>query len=150
MKTVIAFRPGELLPALLERGVEDARHLVARRDLERYYALLRDALASVRLEEAEALLLADVLNGTLVDAHSYRLLWAEVEDACRQDGADRRWGVDGLALAARLRAMAPCELMAIADAVERAWLRAEPDMRDRLRAVGLVRGQAGGREGEAS
>lgn len=114
---------------------------VARRDLERYYALLDRELRGLALTEGEAALLCDVSNGTLWEPSSMPLLWAEVEDALA-DGLAERWSVDGPALVAKLRALPLAARVAVCDATERFWRLPSVDDRplaDALRAVGLLR-----------
>jgi hypothetical protein len=94
---------------------------IASRDLERLYTLYKHALREVPLSENEACLLCDVLNGTLMDANSAALLWAEVEDGIRLDGLDQKWEVDGPALVKRLQALDRLHCLALIDAAERFW-----------------------------
>lgn len=133
----VQFRSVDLEAALDERG---PRNATAQRDLYRYYTVLTDSLAAIRriLAPDEILAVADVLNGTLIEPASYRYLWAEVADAIADDELGATWGVTD-ALIERLRhQLTPGETMALVDAIERAWLRDEPDMVDRLRGVGLI------------
>jgi hypothetical protein len=95
----------------------------ARRDLLRYYTLLRLEEARLALAEAEENLLRDALNGVWLDETSWAYLALEIEDAVRLDALDRKWGVDGAALLARLHALCPGQLAALADAIERFWRR---------------------------
>jgi hypothetical protein len=122
---------------------EQSTNLIARRDLERYYAVLRDSLQTVTLTEGEASALVDALNGTLLEAHTYSLLWANVADAIRYDGLAEKWGIDGPALVAKLRALSPGAAMAVVDAAERYFVLASrigsEDLAETLRAVGLLR-----------
>jgi hypothetical protein len=110
----------------------------ARECLQRYFALLRHELASVQFSEAEALLLADATNGISFSADTARLLWAEVADAIALNKLDEKWGVGGDALVAKLRGFCPGQALAVADALERAWLKGT-DMTDALREVKLIR-----------
>ncbi len=112
---------------------------VARRDLERAYAVLRAELDRLDLSEAEASLVCDACNGTLFDATNLRLLWAEVADAIRLDHLDAKWGVDGHALVERLRSLSPAQTWALVDAVERYWRAPEQPIREGLARVGLLR-----------
>lgn len=136
----IQFRPGEVLKRLEERSgptafLASSADLAARRDLERYYRLLADSLP--RLELGEAMMLVDMLNGTVLDERTYRYLAHEVADSLA-DGLGEKWGVDGSAFVARLQALPPGSLMAIVDAVERFWLRCgEDDAEEVLRDLGL-------------
>ncbi len=137
---IVEFRAGELEPAIIERqspGQSVGR--VADRDLGRYYQLVQDELARITLSEAEASLVVDALNGTIMEPHTYRLLWAEVDDAVRLDGLDRKWGVDGDALVTKLRALSPGATMAVVDAAERYWAAAARGESPTVRSVGLVR-----------
>lgn len=111
----------------------------ARRDLDRYYEMLARSLP--KFSEEEAMLLADVLNGTMHMPYSVSLLWAEISDALREGYAEK-WSVDGPVLVEKLRKLTPFECMAVADAIERAWNSPTyqvSDMGDRLRNVGLVK-----------
>ena len=132
----IQFRAGGIEPELTARaGGAESPSLVARRDLERYYYLLRRALPT--FTEPEASLIVDACNGWLIEPHTAPLLWAEVDDAIRMDGLAEKWGVDGASLVARLRALTPFESLAVADAAER--FRLAPNDDGQLRRVGLVR-----------
>lgn len=122
------------------RGKRGGRSFAAYAALARYAALLDRELRAVQLTEAEALLIADAGNGTAWDAQSARLLWAEIADAL-DDGLAAKWGVDGEALVAKLRALSAGQSLAVVDAIERAWRHpdAGEDWGAALRAVGLVR-----------
>jgi hypothetical protein len=67
-------------------------------------------------------------------------LWAEIADAL-DDGLAAKWGVDGEALVAKLRALSAGQSLAVMDAIERAWRHPDrgEDFGAALRAVGLVR-----------
>lgn len=137
----VSLRAGDLLPDLAARAGDDSDAAISRtadRDLHRYYALLARALPA--FAEPEASLLVDALNGIITEPHSAHLLWANVEDAQRE-GLAEKWGVDGLALVQRLRALTPFEALAVADAAERYWQGPyrQSDMTAALRQVGLVR-----------
>lgn len=116
---------------------------IAARDLIRYYALLDRSLADVRkrLTEGEALLLCDILNGTLLDENSVRYLWHEVADALDSNPSlEQKWSVAGHGLVDKLQQFSYAELLALGDAVERFWIVAPgSDIHDTVRQVGLVR-----------
>jgi hypothetical protein len=140
----IQFRPGQLAGQVERRAgrAPDAgsANEVARRDLGRYYVLLERELRTVELGEAEASLITDALNGTMMDAGSWTLLWAEIDDACLLDRLHEKWDVDGGRLVAKIRAMTPGQTLALVDAVERFWQPGQvEDTGAQLRAVGLVR-----------
>lgn len=154
----VQFRPGEdILGALRARAPDSvARGAIARRDLQRYYAVLADSLASLRLDEREASLVVNALRGVIEDEAGYRLMWAGISDAIEGEDLASKWGLsptDASALVARLRALSPGGAMALVDAAERFWLavRAEGDSpewqaraptAELLRAVGLLRASA--------
>jgi hypothetical protein len=102
----------------LERG--GAADIV-RRDLARYYQLLREEERRLPVSEQEWNLLRDALNGVLIDAIAWRFLDHEIADAIRLDQLDAKWGVDGAALVETLRALCPGQTLAVVDAVERWW-----------------------------
>lgn len=139
----IQFKPGPLREELESREhfPVGGANMVARRDLTRYYALLRDSIREVELTPGEAAYICDCLNGTIFGEHFYSLVWAEVADA-EEDGLGEKWGVDAKALADRLRGASLGCRMAIVDAAERAWAvwGEDPtaDLEETLRLVGLL------------
>lgn len=151
----VRFRPGHLEDAIQERSMlppdADGKALdalysiTARRDLERYYAALHRTLRQVRLTEAQAMAVVDALDSVLlIDAATPFHLAQEVADAVRLDGLAERHGIDGDDLIRLLRDdLAPFEVLAIADAVERVKLLssgpAPVPLAAALRSVGLVR-----------
>lgn len=83
---------GELERPLLERAgqpmaVSPAE--VVRRDLGRYYTLIRDELDRLALSLDEASVVIAALNGTVHTAQDYRHLWTRVEDHLRFAAEDR-------------------------------------------------------------
>jgi hypothetical protein len=90
---------------------------------------------------SEALLMADALNGVLLDAWTKHLLWLSIEDAIRTDELDRKWGVDGDALVERLRSLSPTEQGMIAYRIQQAWENETyytDSLVERVKKVGLV------------
>lgn len=153
-RLLISFRPGEIKDDLTTRtdhGAEDATGKLlsqtAQRDLERYYYLLRASLPIFSVNGA--LLICDVMNGTITEPHTASLLWANVADALDIDDPREtpplaeKWQMDGDELVARLRKLTPFEQIAVADAAERFWNRVSSGIdesnEERARAVGLVR-----------
>jgi hypothetical protein len=110
------------------------------RDLDRYYDMLVRSLPKFSM--GEAMLMADVMNGTIHMPYSAPLLWAQVSDSL-EDGYAEKWKVDGPALVTRLHKLTPFECMAVADALERAWNDSQGyrvnNMEERMRSVGLVK-----------
>ena len=118
--TPVQFRSATLEPLLQQRAAPgQSPGSIAARDLERYYALLAVSLPA--LSELETMALRDALNGTVLDVSTARLLWAGVDDAIRLDGLAEKWGIDGVALVARLRGLTLAQSLALVDAVERYW-----------------------------
>lgn len=138
--TMISFRAGPIAPALAARVAGRNPGDAARSDLQRYYDLLGVALASVTLEQSEAALIVDALNGTIIDQFAIQLLDASIEDSYH-DGLAEKWNVDGTALLAKVRGWNLLQRAAVCDAVERFWANSYhvEDTSARLRAVGLVR-----------
>lgn len=134
----VSFRNRDIEAQIATRAADGVSSgSVASRDLGRYYALLDRALRQVVLSEGEASLLCDAMNGVLHTEKDAHLFWAGIDDAIRLDRLDAKWGVDGAALVDKLRDLGPCAAQAIVDAVERFWR--DPNRKDALRAVGLVR-----------
>lgn len=90
---------------------------------------IRQALSVLRLSRPRHLTPEEenaVLDATLswfITPETAQYLWAEVEDAIRLEGLDRKWGVDGPALVEKLKRLCPAE----------AWVLVR-DLRRRLRA----------------
>lgn len=141
---LIQFRATEkLLASELEQRSEVGLSTsdIAKRDLERYYYLLKLTQAKLSFTMGEAMLLCDVMNGTINQPYSVSLIWASVSDALKEGYAEK-WEVDGPALVKKLRALSPFECMAVADAVEQAWndeTYRVANMEERVRKVGLVK-----------
>lgn len=76
---------------------------------------LRDALRVLILSRPQHLTQEEemaVLDATLswhITPETAQYLWAEVEDAIRLEGLDRKWGVDGPALVEKLKNLCPAE-----------------------------------------
>jgi hypothetical protein len=121
---------------LKELDARGPRSTVINRDLDRLYALYRRALAQVRLTTKETMLIADALNGILMDVTSVPLLWAQVQDAIALEHLDEKWQVDGQALVDKLRGLNEIQALAVVDAAERFW-RDNPgeDVEDRAREI---------------
>lgn len=117
----IQFRPGSLTEQVSRRGATDnatASHIAAR-DLNRYYALLDMALASVHLTETEANLLVDTLQGREINLRLARNLALELEPILTHEALVTVWGAIPLALLAKIRVWSLLQRMAICDAIER-------------------------------
>jgi hypothetical protein len=151
-KAPVTFRLGDLEPQVLRRR-PDGRALgaVVRRDLHRYYRVLRDSLRHVRLSPEEAHCVVMALRGHDLDGSSYRFLWAEVEQRVRENRrAFVPEGCDTELLLEGLRRLPPGALRAVLDAADLYWERvaerssAEPALTTTVDAallyeVGLLR-----------
>ena len=121
---------------------------VARRDLERFYLLLRRNTPT--FSEGEAHFLLDIFNGTIFEPveASLRLLWASVEDA--EERYAEKWNVNRDELRQRLKAVSDLEAMALIDAIERFWAGQQSDgVAPTPQSVGLV-AESPARNGQAS
>jgi len=160
----VQFRPGDLADQLLRRidptetetgSADAAAARVAQRDLERYYALLddalRDAAHDLTLQEARWIVAAHW--STLLDGWAAVLLPVQLHDyADDSEGREHAaaWGVDPEALRARVSAWSLTRRMALIDAMERLRCLAarrsaadgggdDPTLDDLIIAVGLAR-----------
>lgn len=126
-KSPVTLRLGDLEPKVLRRK-HDGMALggVVRRDLERYYQVLRDSLRTVKLSPDEAHCVVMALRGHELDAVSYRFLWAEVEQRIRAHGPQFvPANCQTELLLEGLRRLPHGALMAVLDAVDQYWARVE-------------------------
>lgn len=156
----ITFRMDDQLNAAVRGRTPpgDGIHEIARRDLTRYYEVLRQSREHLRatFDRGELCLILDANNGTHWEPWSLAMCWANVADAIglSEASADRiaaalpdaprdtlltRWGVtDGDDLVRRLRALSPGHACALVDAIEQFWTRASEDTDVVLRDLGLI------------
>lgn len=126
---------------------------VARRDLERYYALLRAELHRIpRLEPDEARLLVDAFRGTVIDTSMIEsaavVLHTGAADAMRLDSLDAKWQVNRDRLLAKLQQLTPGQAAALLDAIERWHANGYPIDDDAgLEQAGLLRARRSGIDG---
>lgn len=117
----IAFRASELEGEILSRtGLTDATtspSQTAKRDLGRYYQLIRFAMPTITEEEAN--LLIDALNGTWLDFRAARYLPMELEDVT--DALYTKWGAQKEAFLKVVNNWHHAQRLAIVDAVGRYW-----------------------------
>jgi hypothetical protein len=124
----IQFRVGDLMPDLEARcdaATGESHNISAKRDLETYYAFLRNLRARLGLTQPEIMATIAVHNGCAMDPliMSAQLIWANVEDA--DAGELEQWGVDQSSLVAKLRALDSGQRLAVADAIRRWWIADE-------------------------
>ena len=95
--------------------------------LRRLWALCDIALSQLhnRFSQTEMSLIIDVLNGTIMPEEAIRhwpaLLAQDVEDGCRLDGLDKKWGVDASALSSKVESLTTLEGVALVMFAERFW-----------------------------
>lgn len=156
--TLIAFRPGEMLPLLQARSYRgyDSLSLVAQAELEAHFVIMAEDLRSVTLLEGEAGLLCEVMNGQFMEPAMANYLWAGVEDALKMDGPalEEKWNVHGPMLLNDLKAWTAGQSWAVMDAVRRFWKNSEEAQRqgktlaEQFLAVGLIKQARPTRTGE--
>lgn len=118
-KTIGVYLREEVEKQIALRG--ENRSATINRDLERLYAMYERTIQETPLTLAEGCLLVDCLNGSLMDARTAGLLWANIEDGIKYDGLDEKWELDGKAFVDKLRGLTTFQCMALIDAAERFW-----------------------------
>jgi hypothetical protein len=113
----IAFRAGALMGEITKRAASGSRDLTARRDLGRYYAILRRSLETVSFTRAELALICEAFKDRQL-GENYDLIWAAIDDAIRLKGLEKKHQVDGPALVTKLRDLRPGQKLAVLDALE--------------------------------
>lgn len=117
----ISIYPGAALDAALaSNGGGRGRSHRINQLADRYAEILRRN-PPPELSEGEWSLIRDSLNGTLHEpAAMIRGVWQDVEDGLF-DGLAAKWGVDGPALVARLRALDYAQEVALVERIEAWW-----------------------------
>lgn len=117
---------------------------VAKRDLDRYYSLLANAIP--RFSEEEVLILVNVLNGAKYEPQMAHRLYVDVLEYLEESNEDyhsQAVSDDVRTLVLRVKAMSTIECMAIIDAAERFWqgtYHKEPEeVKRKLKEVGLIK-----------
>jgi hypothetical protein len=133
----------ELKTALLQRGENFSE--VGLRDLKRYYALLNHDLLELALTPDEARLLCAVLKDYRFedDPEQARMIWQQVDKKLQSQHFDPQWSVNHENLIRKLQGLTNLGSVALVDAVERYWARAQahPDesLQTRLLRVDLIK-----------
>jgi hypothetical protein len=119
-ENLISFRGADLKAKLLASGPVAAEGPKA---LNRYFNLLAYAAQSISLSQKEALLLCDLLNGTMFGNFeiSPRTLRAELEDGYLYSKLDEKWGVDGDAFLEKISGYNETQCAAVIRATEVFW-----------------------------
>lgn len=140
-KTLIS-QDSQLKATLLQRG-EDAS-TVGLRDLKRCYALLNYHLLELTLTADEASLVCEALKDYRFedDSEQARTIWRRVDAAIQRDHLNQKWSVNSTFIP-KLRALTHLQIIALVDAIERFWVRAQADPDEPLEAklsrVGLIK-----------
>jgi len=124
--------PERLLPEIASRSdrIDDPKAIrsgsaygnTTRRDVVRYYSLLKDELMTLRLTQAEAIAVCEALHPQLEDVDA-RLLWKDLGRL-----------VPNIAR----KHLTEAQALAIVDAVERLYRRQKSPTATALREVGLI------------
>ncbi|HTL89415.1 MAG TPA: hypothetical protein VL134_08430 [Leptolyngbya sp.] len=137
------FQDAQLKVKLLQRGEDMSK--VGLRDLKRYYALLNYHLLELPLTVGEANLLCHALKDYQfeTDPRQGRAIWQRVDAAIQPDQMDQKGQVNIEALIRKLQRLNHLQLMALVDAIERYWRRAQSaadeSIETRLSRVHLIK-----------
>lgn len=134
----VVFRAGPILKELDRRTGEGSRDLIAKRDLVRYYVLLKRISSTIELSRPEVDLICDALRNRTFDEQTFDLIWAGIQEETRLRKLDRKYHVDGDKLVERLQDMRPGQKIALLDAIE-ICLKRGGDA-EAIAESGLVRG----------
>jgi hypothetical protein len=114
--TLVQFRAVGSFGGELDCRSDGNESEVARRDLTRYYQLLRRSLPE--FSEEEWMIIHNACNGLLTyDIQTVPLLWAQVSDFCEAHNVP-----DCQPLIDRLRRLSLVECLAVIDEAERFWI----------------------------
>lgn len=108
-------------------------------DIARYRALIEIGRNELDFTQAEASLICDALNETILDNQSWQFIDVEIEDACRLNKAHEKWNVDPQRLLDKIRDFPAVARVAIVDGVERFWRNPNQDTNAALINAGLIR-----------
>ena len=126
---VTSFRPAPVVTEALalNGGGRGMSHRLAQ-IADRYSEIMRRTPLP-DLSDAEWSLLRDALNGTLHEpaAMIRGALALGVEDGISLDGLDGKWGVDGAALAGKLRSLTYAQEVRLVEEIERWWAEQRND-----------------------
>lgn len=132
-KTLIS-QDAQIQAALLQRG-EDT-NAIELRDLKRYYALLNYHLIEIYLTQGECQLVCEALKDYRIedDPDRARTIWKQVHAAVLRDNLDRKWNVNREKFHSKIQDLNQLQAVALVDAVERYWVRAQSQPQESLQA----------------
>jgi len=138
----IVFRAGGDLLKSIQNRIDNefsSEHQVAKRDLERYYALITYSLKEVELSEQEAMFIISSTNGTMFEPFTIRLIWANLEDSILLDKLHLNFDIDATKLIEKIKNASTGYQFALCDAIERWWkIEGDIDNTEKLKLVGLL------------
>ena len=132
-KTLIS-QDDQIQAELLQRG-EDT-NAIELRDLKRYYALLNYHLIEIYLTQGECQLVCEALKDYRIedDPDRARTIWKQVHAAVLRDNLDRKWNVNRETFHSKIQGLNQLQAVALVDAVERYWVRAQSQPQESLQA----------------
>jgi hypothetical protein len=83
--------------------------------IEKYAAMISEGLPELTIGEWGACMWA------MRDRESPKMLWAVIDDGCRDQGLSERFAIDGNQLVKKLRSMDAAGVFAIAEVARRYW-----------------------------
>lgn len=121
--SVVNFRIGGMDTFFRYRiDTESAQHIIARRDLLRYYELIETTCRAMRLNTNEWSLIIDALNGTIFpDVSMIVSVKYEIFDALALNQLAKKWDVDESAFRVKIDGWTELECIAVIDAAEQYW-----------------------------
>jgi len=125
----------QLKKALLQRGVDVS--VVGLRDLKRYYALLKQSLSELSFSINEAGLICDALKDYKLEDNLDRVetILPQIHAAIQRNHLDQKWTVNSEILANKLKALSPCQTLALVDAAEQFWIRRQSSPNETIQEI---------------
>lgn len=125
----------QLKKALLQRGGDVSA--IGLRDLKRYYALLKQSLSDLSFSIDEAGLICDALKDYNLEDNLERIetVLPQIHDAIQRNHLDRKWRVNSEILANKLKALSPCQTLALMDATEQFWVRRQSSPNEKIQEI---------------
>jgi hypothetical protein len=138
---LVQFRAAGTLETNLQHRTPTGKPVgeIARRDLVRYYNLLRLSLPKFTLNEA--MLMVEGLDIHSFAPEDINRLWIHINNAIQVHGLDKKWQVDGKALVEKLHNLTMIEYVAVWDAIELVMCNPTPsiaELKERVKQVGLA------------
>ncbi|MEA5505108.1 hypothetical protein VB735_18745 [Halotia wernerae UHCC 0503] len=125
----------QLKSALLQRGFDVS--VIGFRDLKRYYALLKQSLSKLSFSIDEAGLICDALKDYNLENNLDRIetVLPQIHDAIQRNHLDHKWTINSEVLANKLKALSPCQTLALVDATEQFWVRQQSSPNEKIQEI---------------